>query len=366
CTVTIPANALSAAGLASVWIVSGNGCTQTADGMPTFAECTIFDPATNNVMVYSPLLANKGQKTITPTAITLPANAVVGCWFGTNGMTTTLADNNNGKDLTAAGCVNGGGATGIFGQFATCNGAAFFNAANKANINIPALGTGKNGKPCYTTRSFELVDMDQSDNVITTYLTDAAGTTIGQKTTANAKTLQTELNNGSDNLLLDLFMRPAFGCTAFTATNLADPNGAPVGSLALNELQANKLQANPIATVPPNDPMVVDGNGNFAPAKQNLYRNAVGQGNGQGNKAEAAAYCQNYLDVNIPALITDSKFTIGFSTPDAANGKDLYTFLGQRVEASWVGLGCMDLVTVTYLNAKVTNPVIANRDGNGV
>ncbi|KXS10366.1 hypothetical protein M427DRAFT_37318, partial [Gonapodya prolifera JEL478] len=35
CVVTIPANALSAKGLSTPWVVSGNGCTQVPDGMPT-------------------------------------------------------------------------------------------------------------------------------------------------------------------------------------------------------------------------------------------------------------------------------------------------------------------------------------------
>ncbi|KAJ3344363.1 hypothetical protein HDU93_000153 [Gonapodya sp. JEL0774] len=331
-----------------------------------FAECTIVDPATGAVSVYSPLLANAGQKTVAPTVPTLPANAVVGCWFGTNGMTTTLKDKNNGADLKAANCVNGNPNIkgDIFGQFAACNAAQFFAAANQANPAIPALGTGKNGKPCYTTRSFETVDMDQSDNVITTYSTNKAGTTIGQKTAANSKTLTVDINNGSDNLLLDLFLRPVLGCTAFTAPNLAAP-GTQVGSLALNELQAAATQAAPAALVPPVDPMVTV-NAKPNAGKQTAYRAAVNMGPGAANTAESTAYCQNYLNINAASIITDAKFTMGFTTPDAANGKDLYTFLGQRFQASWAGMTCMNLVKVQYLNAKVQSPIIANRDGNGV
>ncbi|KAJ3318948.1 hypothetical protein HDU93_003823, partial [Gonapodya sp. JEL0774] len=217
CVVKIPPNALSAKGLSTPWVVSGQGCTQNADGMPTFAECTIVDPATGALSVYSPLLINKGQKFVTPVVPNLPANAVVGCWFGTNGATTTLTDGNNGKDLAAAKCVNGdpNKKADIFGQFAACNGAAFFAAANAAGVSTPALGTGKNGKTCYTTRSFEIVDMDQSDNVITTYSLDK-NNKIGQKTAANNKALTIDINNGSDNLLLDAFFNPVMGCTPFT------------------------------------------------------------------------------------------------------------------------------------------------------
>ncbi|KAJ3341353.1 hypothetical protein HDU93_004989 [Gonapodya sp. JEL0774] len=368
CFVKLPPNALSATGLSTPWIVSGNGCTQTADGMPTFAECTIVDPATGKLFTYSPLLINQGQAFVTPVVPKLPANGVVGCWFGTNGATTNLIDGNNGKDLAAANCVNGDpGVKGdIFGQFAACNGAQFFAAANKAPLTIPALGTGKNGKPCYTTRSFEVVDMDQSDNVITTYSLDNNGK-IGQKTTANSKTLTTDINNGSDNLLLDLFLRPALGCTAFTAPSLADP-AMSFGSLALNELQAAKLQQAPIALIPGNNPMVVStASGAMSKTKQNAYRAAVDQGTGAGTTAEATAYCQNYLDVNGPSIITDSKFTIGFASPDTGNGNSLYTFLGQRFEASWTGLGCDVLLTkVVYLDPANKLPIIANRNADGV
>ncbi|KAJ3307646.1 hypothetical protein HDU93_005963, partial [Gonapodya sp. JEL0774] len=255
-------------------------------------------------------------------------------------------DNNNGKDLAAANCVNGRPNTkgDIFGQFAACNAAQFFAAANAAPISVPPLGTNKNGKPCYTTRSFETVDMDQSDNVITTYSTDGKNK-IGQKTAANSKTLKTDINNGSDNLLLDLFLRPATGCQAFTAPNLADP-GATVGSLALNELQAAAFQAAPVALVPPNNPMVLrTANGKKSKLKQNAYRAAVNMAPGAGSTTESKAYCTNYLNVNAASIITDAKFTVGFTSPDPAAGKDLFTFLGQRFAASWTGLTCDVLLT---------------------
>ncbi|KAI9324879.1 hypothetical protein DFJ73DRAFT_667044 [Zopfochytrium polystomum] len=363
CVVTLPPNPLTATGLSTPWVVSGQGCTQTAAGMPTFAECAVVDPAANTVAIYSPLLINQGQKFVTPTVPTIPAGATVGCWFGTNGATTTLKDTTNGADLKNANCVNGANGN-IFGQFAACNAANFFGAANGANIAVPALGTGKNGKPCYTTRSYQSVDMDPSDNMVTTYLVNANGM-IGQKTVANAKTLTTELNNGSDNLLVDAFLRPALGCTAFTAKNLADPNGPPVGALALNELQAAKLQASPVALVPPNDPMVLI-NAAMSKKKLNRYRAAVNQPAGAGSAAEATTFCQNMLAVTAASIITDSQFTKVFTSPDPANGNNLFTFLVQRFEASWMGLGCMNLVQVQYLNGAKTTPIIANRNGNGV
>ncbi|KAJ1566248.1 hypothetical protein HK405_010563, partial [Cladochytrium tenue] len=333
--------------------------------MPTFAECTIIDTATGALSVYSPLLINQNQAHITPVTPTLTATSVVGCWFGTNGVTTTLADTTNGQTLAGANCVNGA-PNSIFGQFAACNAAAFFTAAKNANLNITPLGTGKNGNPCYTTRSFQLVDMDPSDNVVTTYLVDANGK-IAQNNAANMANLNnpTELANGSDNALHDVFLGPALGCSSMVATNLAS-SGTTVGALALNELQAAALQAAPVALVPPNDPMVLVNN-NMNAVKLNLYRTAVNQGNGQATTAEATTFCVNYLNLSAPAIITDSKFTIGFTTPAAANGKDLYTFLGNRFQLSWTGLGCENLLNnVTYLNKNVQSPIISVLDGNGV
>ncbi|KAJ3351296.1 hypothetical protein HDU83_009023 [Entophlyctis luteolus] len=376
CTVTLPKNALTSTGLSTPWVVSGDItiCDQTAaQGAPTFAECVIVN--TNGTLgVYSPLLVNSGSKVnvdyIAPTAVTVPTGATVGCWFGTNAAITLLADNNNGADLKAANCVNGDPnvAGDTFGQFAACNAANFFAAANKV-VTAPALGTGKNGKPCYTTRSFEVIDMDQSDNVVTSFL--AGKTMIAQNTNANAAKLKamdgaapTEMTNGSDNLLLDAAYRPALGCTVYTAPNLAAPNdNTPVGALALNELQANQLQAAPIALVPPTDPFVLSASGAMSLSKQTAYRTAVNQGAPAGTTAEATAYCQNMLDVTAPSYITDSKFIIGAGTPDAANGIDLFTFQGQRFQASWMGLGCNTLIT---LDAGVVEPMTANRDANGV
>ena len=133
-------------------------------------------------------------------------------------------------------------------------------------LEIPAPDVSpQNNKPCYTSRSFQVIDMDPSDNVVSTYIMNGNGL-IAQNTLANVQTLMMQqqqngggaaalqdLNNGSDNLLLDAFLRPALSCSAFTAKNLADssPAAAPVGSLALNELQAAMFQSAPVALVPP-------------------------------------------------------------------------------------------------------------------
>jgi hypothetical protein len=102
---------------------------------------------------------------------TLPKGAVVGIWFGFNGHTLTLKGANG--SLQAGKCVNGANGS-IFGQFAYCNAAAFFQTANQAilakRLTPPALGVAKDGRTCPTVRDFSVVDQDQSDNVTTAYL----------------------------------------------------------------------------------------------------------------------------------------------------------------------------------------------------
>jgi hypothetical protein len=115
---------------------------------------------------------------------TLPANNVVGIWFGSNANTITLTGSTNG-------CVNGLPGS-VFGQFAYCNTPAFFTAAQTAIaaglLNVPPIGTSTKTtttQPCPAVRDFRVVDMDQSDNVDSTYLL-IDGKTLAQNTAANA------------------------------------------------------------------------------------------------------------------------------------------------------------------------------------
>jgi hypothetical protein len=116
------------------------------------------------------------------------------------------------------------------------------------------------GKVCPSVRDFGVVDMDQSDNVVTSYLVTANGQTA-QMTAANMAALQTTQTqvNGSDNRLLAVAMDSALGCTPWMAPDLATP-GHMLPALPLNELQAAVQQAPPVARVPANDPMVLTGN----------------------------------------------------------------------------------------------------------
>ena len=91
----------------------------------------------------------------------------------------------------------------------------------RGTLTIPAAGTGNDGQACQTTRDFALIDQDQSDNAVASYLFDPATGQAAQATAANRAAMAnvTLENNGSDNGLLDKFVDPALGCTPFTAPN---------------------------------------------------------------------------------------------------------------------------------------------------
>lgn len=159
CTLTIPAAPLTAAGLAKPYVLS-TGCSMSVPGQEVFVEGAIYDPFTNTVSVYNPLVIDQGTTAaINPIAPKLPDGAVVALWFGTNADILTLAG-----DVVGGNCVNGlplaGKPQSLFGQFAYCNAPTFF--ANAINVEIPDLGVASDGQPCLTTRDFGLVDADQS------------------------------------------------------------------------------------------------------------------------------------------------------------------------------------------------------------
>ena len=244
CTLTVPANPLSAKGLATPYLLSATDpaqgpCHESDTAQSAFVQATVLDPATGALSVYNPLVVDRGSRAAAaPVVPKLPARAVVGIWFGFNADTLTLHAAQG--SLTAGKCVNGLGKS-LFTQFAYCNAPAFFSAANTAErrgrLVVPPLGTGTDGRACMSTRDFGLIDQDQSDNVTTDYLATPDGRTA-QRTAANAAALPgaVSLLNGSDNLLLTAFVDPALGCAPYTAPDLADP-GQKVTSLGLDEIQ---------------------------------------------------------------------------------------------------------------------------------
>jgi hypothetical protein len=375
CTLVVPPNPLSAAGLATPYrLVATNAkkgaCHESNANQAAFVQGTIADPATGKLSVYNPLVIDNGQKpAVAPVTPQLPAGAVVGLWFGFNGTNLTLRDNRG--SLKAGNCVNGLGNS-IFGQFAYCNAPAFFQASDAAiaggKLTVPALGKAKDGQDCPTTRDFSAIDQDQSDNVTSTYL--VTGNTAAQNTAANRAKLGRKGKvqvNGSDNLLVDAFIDKALGCTPFKAPDLAD-NGRLTTALALNELQAAAGQRAPVALVPPNDPMTTVGN-KVSVQKTNLYRAGVDQPplNNAGNLP--TTYCKDMVDIQSRRLQQDRTLDSRVTSPDNAAANNLFTFLAQRLNASFTNLGCGKLlkanspVTVTLKNGVAVDATFGKAAG---
>src|SRR5689334_12453640 len=359
CTLVVPADPLTAKGLATPFELLGP-CHESNADTAAFVQGTVLDPATGALSVYDPLVVDRGKvPAVAPTVPKLPAGAVVGLWFGFNGDNLLLRGTNGSLDQAA--CVTGLGRS-HFGQFAYCHAKAFFDAAQAATsagrLKVPPLGTAVDGRPCPTVRDFSLVDMDQSDNVTSTYLMLRDGTTA-QNTAANEVALATMgaqiLLNGSDNALLDDFVDPALGCTPFTAPDLAQP-GRLTTSLALNELQASRFQAAPSALVPVNDPMTM-ANGKFSQQKTDLYRAGVGQP-ATTTADTAKAYCTDLVGVGPGRVKLDRSLTRKTKSPDSGAANNLFTFLAQRLNGSFDELGCGPLM-------HRENPVtlVTNKDG---
>jgi hypothetical protein len=154
CTLIVPANPLTAAGLATPYQLvatdPGQGpCNESNTAQSAFVQAGVFDPATNTISVYSPLVIDKGDHPLAaPVVPTLPAGAIVATWFGYNANNLTLQAA-HGDDLTDNSCVNGTNGS-VFGQFSYCNAPAFFAAANAAitsgKLKVPAVGTASDGE----------------------------------------------------------------------------------------------------------------------------------------------------------------------------------------------------------------------------
>ena len=345
CTLTIPNAPLTARGLATPYILSATmpaagPCHESNSAQSAFVQAAVYDPATGAISVYDPLVVDAGHgAALAPIVPALPADAVVGIWFGYNGNNLTIRSA-GGASLAFDHCVNGLGRS-DFTQFAYCNAKAFFAAVNVGiaahKLAVPALGIANDGQPCPTTRDFSIVDQDQSDNVTTQYLVTAGGRTA-QDTSANAARLRDAdvLSNPSDNALLDEFVDPALGCTPWTVRNL--DGGGTATSLALDEIQANAYQAGPAALVPLNDPMTTVG-GARSVAKTDLYRVGVDQASLPAGEYPRL-YCQDMDSIQSARLRHDANLFAGAPSPDAAAAINLLTFLAARLSASFHNLGC--------------------------
>ncbi|EFH87367.1 hypothetical protein [Ktedonobacter racemifer] len=370
CTLTVPANPLSAQGLATPYQLQATDpnagpCNEANADQAAFVQGAVFDPATGKISIYNPLVVDAGtQPAVAPAVPTLPQNAIVGLWFGYNGDVLTLKG--QGNSLRQGRCVNGL-FNNPFGQFAYCNAPTFFGAANQAirqgKLVVPPIGQGSDGQPCPTVRDFFVVDQDQSDNVTSVYLANANGQTA-QMNPANAGQLQgaQTLVNASDNRLVSVALDGALGCTSWMAPDLAAP-GQMAPALPLNELQAAKQQAQPAAIIPVGDPMVLN-NGKNSLAKLNLYRLGVDQPFvlNADRGASTKQYCINLLNIQPPRLQNLMNVLQQKASPMPDVASNLFTFMAQRFNTTWGadgGLNCQSLLNMS-------SPIQTQTDGNGV
>jgi hypothetical protein len=368
CTLIVPKNALTAAGLATPYQLTATnpglgGCSESNSAQSAFVQAAILDPATGAISIYSPLVVDRGDNPLVPPVLpALPNGAIVALWFGYNGNDLTLKSTPGDASLSDAKCVNGTSGN-VFGQFAYCNAPAFFSAANavitSGKLKVPALGTANDGKPCPTVRDFFVVDQDQSDNLPTLYLVSPRGH-MSQFTKKNHADHPSSvpLGNPSDNRLTDAFVDPALGCKPWVAPDLADP-GSMVPALALNELQARFSQPAPVAMVPSGDPMTLL-NGNVSLAKTNLYRQGADMPTVDSRfDADTARYCRQMLRIAPQRMLANQKALTAFASPDAGAANSLYTFLAQRFDAAYQLLDCQNLVNLA-------DPVSVKVNGAGV
>jgi len=384
CDIIVPANPLSARGLATAYQLTGpdgmsaaqSGCTMAnATSLGAFVQATILNTQTGQLYVYNPLVITQGTTpAVAPAVPTLPRHYVATIDFGFNGTDLTQVGA-TANALRQGDCVNGQGGS-DFGQVSFCNGTSFFNEAfqleREGKVKVPSEGTSAQivasggrlgtGQDCPTVRNFDMIDQDQSDNVTSQYLLNPATGQTAQNTTSNAANLAgaTLLTNGSDNALIDLFLDPTLGCTPFMVPDLGN-NNQPTSSQALDELLAAKNQPAVTALVPENDEMTLDGNGNFDVAKTNLYRAEVGQApiSGQNNRADSPAmYCQNMVNIQTPFLAANQAQLATGTSPVPTVGDNLFTFMANRLSMSFTNLSCQDF--------GLTDPVTVTLDGNGV
>jgi len=382
CDIIVPANPLSAQGLATPYQLTGtdgmspakSGC-QMSNGakLGAFVQATILDPATGALSVYDPLVVTQGTKpAVKPAVPRIPANAVVTIDFGFNGKDlfqvgatpTTLAD---------ASCVNGQ-ARSLFGQESFCNGINFFNAVRKDEraglLKVPSPGTSDNitpsggdlgtGRVCPVTRNFEVADQSSANDVTTEYLLNPLTGQTAQDTTSNAGNIAgaTLLFSRSDNILLDQFLDPVLGCTPFQAPDLANDD-QPASSQALDEILAGASQPKIAALVPESDKTVLNGD-EFDAAKTDMYREELGQApiSTQTDKtSDPEMYCQNLVDIQTPFLAANQKLLATGQSPATAVGDNLFTFMANELNMSFSNLGCEHF--------QLTNPVTVTRNRAG-
>ena len=138
CDIIVPANPLSAQGLATPYQLTGpngtspanSGCNMAnAAALGAFVQATVLNPRTGALSVYNPLVITQGTTpAVAPVVPKLPRNAIVTVDFGFNGA-NLIQVGATPNALAQGHCVNGLGSP--FGQQSFCNGTAFFRAATR-------------------------------------------------------------------------------------------------------------------------------------------------------------------------------------------------------------------------------------------
>jgi hypothetical protein len=383
CDIIVPANPLSARGMATPYQLTGtggmspaqSGCTMAnAVNLGAFVQATILNTQTGQLSVYDPLVITQGTTpAVAPVVPVLPAQYVATIDFGFNGTDLTQVGA-TANALRSGNCVNGQGGT-VFGQVSFCNGINFFAQAHRleaeGKLVVPSEGTSAKivasggalgtGQDCPMTQNFDMVDQDPSDNVTSLYLLNPATGQTAQDTAANAANIpgSTTLANGSDNILVDAFLDPTLGCTPFQAPDLAS-NGQLTSSQAMDELLSERNPLAIRALVPENDEMTLNGAGQFDAAKTNLYREELGQApvSAANNKFDSPAeFCQNMVNIQAPFLAANEATLATGPSPVTAVGDNLFAFMANRLSMSFTNLGCQ--------NFGLTDPVTVTLDGNG-
>src|SRR5689334_2561959 len=91
CTLIVPANPLTAQGLAKPYQLvatdpAKGACHEANPTQAAFVQAGVIDPVRGNIAIYNPLVVDKGtQPALAPVLPNLPHGAVVGIWFGYNG-----------------------------------------------------------------------------------------------------------------------------------------------------------------------------------------------------------------------------------------------------------------------------------------
>src|SRR6266700_3774193 len=79
CTLIVPANPLTAQGLATPYVLGG-GCDEANKMQAAFVQGAVIDPA-GNISIYNPLVVNEDQQpAVAPVVPNIPPGSTVGIW----------------------------------------------------------------------------------------------------------------------------------------------------------------------------------------------------------------------------------------------------------------------------------------------